>query len=208
MVGAPSDDLSWEGLDIRMDRRQISQASGTAVLGLGGAAALGGLINNVAWLLWVGIALLGISILVLLYLFVTARTPIEMKDKDREAAVPPTQPQASVISHNQMGGVTAHTVNVGNPDRDLFSQESATFRQELLKIPKDRSWIIETQFGDGEAQRLAKQIGDYLLSNGIDVRGMMQSQIHPPVEGVRLQLSGPPPHQGSGLITVGYKPRS
>ena len=81
-----------------------------------------------------------------------------MADDDRR-----DRPNVNITSHNQTGGITAHTVNVGRPQRAIDDD----CRNNLLNgIPGDRPVAIRALLGDTEAITFAEQIRALLIANG------------------------------------------
>jgi hypothetical protein len=70
-----------------------------------------------------------------------------------------------ITSHNQSGGVTAHTVNFGPQARQMSSQIGATI---IHNIPISAEVTVIAVLGDGEAFGFANQILQWLKSNGYD----------------------------------------
>ena len=71
---------------------------------------------------------------------------------------PSVPQQHTVASYGQVGGVTAHTVNMSPPARNLNHADSQSFREMLLKIDRSEEWFVMSQFGDAEGRALAFQI--------------------------------------------------
>ncbi len=89
-----------------------------------------------------------------------------------------------VTSHNQMGGVTAHTVNFGTQARQMNDQLGG---QILTMIPKTASVRVVAVLGDGEAFGFANQILQWLKSNGYsNSEGVDQAVYSNPVMGQNL----------------------
>jgi hypothetical protein len=68
----------------------------------------------------------------------------------------------SMGNNNRVGHV-GHTVNVGSQPRQL---DEPTFQQMLALFPADKAIAIAHIMGDGEAQNLAYQIQQALISIG------------------------------------------
>jgi hypothetical protein len=86
-----------------------------------------------------------------------------------------------ITSHNQMGGVTAHTVNLGPQARQMNSQISDQLKQE---IPLTAAVKVVALLGDGEAFGFANQILQWLKSNGYNkAEGVDQAVYSQPVLG-------------------------
>jgi hypothetical protein len=87
----------------------------------------------------------------------------------------------NITSNNQMGGVTAHTVNFGptarNMDDNLGNQLKAT-------IPLEAEVTVTSVLGDGEAYGFANQVLTWLKNNGFtNVSGVNQAVYFGPVIG-------------------------
>lgn len=68
-----------------------------------------------------------------------------------------------ITSHNQSGGITAHTVNVGRPPREI----DTTFIHEINKyIPEGSIVNVNAVAGDQEAFSFAENILTWLRSKG------------------------------------------
>lgn len=107
---------------------------------------------------------------------------------------PPTEDEMgafideSVTSHNQSGGITARTVNIG-PQPRVFDD---VFRQQILaQVPKTNPITVAAVMGDGEALSLAREIFAFLEAEGYPLQdtGVSQEVYSGPVEGVVLQGS-------------------
>ena len=91
----------------------------------------------------------------------------------------------SVISINQQGGITAHTVNIdGLPDRTLPEDKLASAKQKLSKL-KVKGMVIGNQFSDEEIENLAKQIESLFKSSGWSIH-RESAYIYIPPDGVTL----------------------
>jgi hypothetical protein len=86
----------------------------------------------------------------------------------------------SVTSHNQSGGITAHTVNVGTQPRQLSAASAAQLEAQL---PKGKPVSVAAVMGDQEAFSFATQITEYLRSKGYAVDGVSQVVYSGPVVG-------------------------
>jgi hypothetical protein len=69
----------------------------------------------------------------------------------------------NITSYNQMGGITAQNVTVGKPPRK-FDEQGKAFM--LTNVPKSAKVIVKHNMGDGEGQRYANEIFDWLKANG------------------------------------------
>ena len=89
-----------------------------------------------------------------------------------------------VTSHNQMGGVTAHTVNFGPTARSMNDQLGTQLQQN---IPATAKVTVTAVHGDGEAFGFANQVLSWLKSNGYNnVDGVDQAVYTQPVMGQNL----------------------
>lgn len=69
----------------------------------------------------------------------------------------------SVTSHNQTGGITAHTVNIAPPKRVLDAQTQL----QLLRLPKTEPFTIMAIMGNTEAEEFAMAIHKFMQSAGL-----------------------------------------
>lgn len=89
-----------------------------------------------------------------------------------------------ITSHNQMGGVTAHTVNFVSQARQMNSQLGEQLKQH---IPISAKLRVVTVFGDGEAFGFANQVLQWLKSNGYNkAEGVDQAVYTQPVIGQNI----------------------
>ncbi len=86
----------------------------------------------------------------------------------------------SVTSNNQLGGITAHTVNIGSPRRQLDAVSAQHLLQEL---PKNKPVKVVAVMGDQEAFAFATQILGHLKLNGYQAEGVDQAIYSQPVVG-------------------------
>lgn len=92
-----------------------------------------------------------------------------------------------MISHNQQGGITAHTVNTGLPARHvdfLIGQEL----DNVLIVHKGKQIVISAVSGDVEAFQFATEIKQYLQSKEWIVEGVNQVVYTKPAFGQSLVL--------------------
>jgi hypothetical protein len=68
-----------------------------------------------------------------------------------------------VTSHNQSGGITAGTVNIGPQPRHMNAQLEAGLRQN---VPTSVLVRVVAVMGDGEAFAFAQEIHAWLKANG------------------------------------------
>lgn len=116
--------------------------------------------------------------LVLLFLFPTKPTPTE-----------PPAGGVHVTSHNQLGGITAHSVNVDAQPipRDLSEPGADVFKQELLaKLSKQQCVRVDAPIGDIEARSLQRQIANFLKGVGFEVNEV-QAFFQNPLVGVGVR---------------------
>lgn len=80
----------------------------------------------------------------------------------------------SVISHNQSGGITAHTVNLGPQQRHVDEH----LKHELLSMVDKTREIRVTAWGaDMEAQNFAREVWAFLKLNGYEMFSVQPEQI-------------------------------
>lgn len=88
----------------------------------------------------------------------------------------------SVISINQQGGITAHTVNIsGLPDRTLPEDKLTSAKEKLSEI-KIRGMVIGNQYSDEEIENFANQIESLFRSSGWSVHRERAMLYIPPDE--------------------------
>lgn len=75
----------------------------------------------------------------------------------------PSGTTINVTSHNQSGGITAHTVNIGKEQRQLGDEERAFLTST---IPKHARVEIQNPLGDAEAHTYRVEIQQFLLEQG------------------------------------------
>lgn len=97
-------------------------------------------------------------------------------------------PSVSITSHNQQGGITAHTVTIAPPARDLNSPWGEPLKQQILTaLPRDKEINITSLLGDAESVELATQIHSFMQANGFKVpSGISQSVFSGPVKGLQF----------------------
>lgn len=88
-----------------------------------------------------------------------------------------------VTSHNQSGGITAHTVNIGSQQRTITE---ALKQQIRTQVPRALPITVVAVMGDGEALRFAHELHAFLSSEGFPLRenGVSQAMYSEPVEGL------------------------
>jgi len=93
-----------------------------------------------------------------------------------------------VTSNNQLGGITAHTVNFGPTARAMSPQLGAQLKQQ---VPTDANVKIVAVLGDGEAFGFANQILAWMKGNGYaSVDGVDQAVYTAPVSGQNINKIG------------------
>jgi hypothetical protein len=98
-----------------------------------------------------------------------------MSDKDKNIFI---------TSHNQMGGITAHTVNFGPQARQMNDQLGAQLKQNL---PTSATIRVVAVLGDGEAFGFANQVLQWLRTNGYSkADGVDQAVYSSPVMGQNI----------------------
>ena len=89
-----------------------------------------------------------------------------------------------ITSHNQMGGVTAHTVNFGPTARSMNEKLGNQLKQQ---IPMSASVRVVSALGDGEAFGFANQVLTWMKENGYsNVEGVDQAVYTQPVMGQNI----------------------
>ena len=91
----------------------------------------------------------------------------------------------SVVSVQQSGGITAHTVNFAKPDRHMDER----YKQGLLSgLPKNKKIkiIIITTLGDTESRLFGEEIKSFLVVNGWIVDRMLGTIWREPFFGEKL----------------------
>ncbi len=74
-----------------------------------------------------------------------------------------------ITSHNQSGGITAHTVNIGKRERKLDEAGKQGIETALKQFPNARRFGVTAIMGDPEAMNAAIEIRAYLQSTGRNV---------------------------------------
>ena len=81
--------------------------------------------------------------------------------------------QTNITSHNQSGGITAHTVNAGLIQRKLSDSLKSTIKNRIEKLNRQSNKInIFTQINDEEAKNLAFEIKDFLIKSNFKYCGI------------------------------------
>lgn len=89
-----------------------------------------------------------------------------------------------ITSHNQMGGITAHTVNFGPTARSMNPQLGSQLQQHVPTSAKVR---VVAVLGDNEAFGFANQILAWMKSNGYSkAEGVDQAVYSSPVMGQNI----------------------
>lgn len=92
-----------------------------------------------------------------------------------------------VTSHNQSGGITAHTVNVGSQARHLNPDIASQLTQ---LVAKGKPVNVVAVMGDQEAFQFASEIKACLESQGYSVSGVDQVIYSEPVVGQFVDPKG------------------
>jgi hypothetical protein len=90
----------------------------------------------------------------------------------------------SVTSYNQTGGITAHTVNIGPPRRELTD----SLKQHLLTLPLDKPITVTAVMGVSDASELANEIRSFLAQSGFPMAstGIAQGVFGEDMRGLRF----------------------
>ncbi len=88
----------------------------------------------------------------------------------------------TIISSNQSGGITAHTVNIGNQPRHL----TQSLKQELAHLPRTANVVVTAVMGDQEAFVFGTEINSFLKEEGYNVQGVNQAVFTQPVVGQHI----------------------
>jgi hypothetical protein len=94
------------------------------------------------------------------------------------------RPNINITSHNQMGGVTAHTVQIGKVQRVLGD---VLKNQILSQLPRDKPITVLGVMGDPESCILAESIHAFLKSNNFPLAeqdGISQAVFMPMAKGL------------------------
>lgn len=145
-----------------MDRRGVIATLCASAFTVGAAALIGAATIQSGspyfdLLLYCGIAGVLIGVFGLLALVV-----FPAKTKSPEASPVRKHINQGVISHNQSGGITAGTVVIGKPNRQI----DEALKQRLLNLPKGMPVEVEAPMGEGEAIRHGEAIATFLNTNG------------------------------------------
>lgn len=81
--------------------------------------------------------------------------------------------EINITSHNQSGGITAHTVNVGSSPRILTQENGRKIVENLLPY-KEKTICVTSYSGDGESFNYANQILKLLVDNSFKTSGVDQ----------------------------------
>lgn len=106
-----------------------------------------------------------------------------------------------VMSVNQSGGITAHTVNNYAPtDRHIDESLKTDLRQQVSKTTPIR---VSVAMGDAEAHAFGLEIQAFLLADGfnVDVNAFAQCVWMSPVKGQALQQE----EDGSIQVIIGSR---
>lgn len=95
--------------------------------------------------------------------------------------------KVNITSFNQMGGITAGTVNIESQNRQMNGQIGSQLKN---KIPVDAKVSVTAVLGDGEAFGFANQIFQWMKSNGYEnVTGVNQAVYTKPVLGQMINTT-------------------
>ena len=109
----------------------------------------------------------------------------------------------TVVSIDQKGGITAHTVNIkSDGEKRHLDEESKRFLDKHLPNDKDKQIKIKTVFGDQEALQLSMEVKDYLESQRWKNLESTREVFSEPVFGARIKETS----DGSIEIIIGAKP--
>ncbi len=96
----------------------------------------------------------------------------------------------SVTSYNKQGGITANSVTIGPPVRNLESPSLQPLKQQILsQLPRDKEITVMAIMGDMESIDLAQQIHTFLKDNGFKLKepkGISQGVFTGPVHGLQF----------------------
>lgn len=93
----------------------------------------------------------------------------------------------NVTSYNQLGGITAHTVNIGAQPRSI----TPDFERELTRITQGyKKFTVTCVLGDGEAFQFANAVMASLKARGLNVEGVNQAVYTVPVLGQQMRPDG------------------
>jgi len=95
----------------------------------------------------------------------------------------------SVTSYNQSGGITAHTVNMAPPPRQLDEHGRA---QLLQMIPRDRTVEVAAE-NHPEPVQLAQQVWQFMAASGFKMgAGLSYRMSFPATVGLHVDLNSNP----------------
>ena len=87
----------------------------------------------------------------------------------------------NITSYNQMGGITAQTVNFGTTARYMNENLGAQLQEH---IPTDANVRVVAVLGDSEAFGFANQVMTWMKNNGYEnIQGVDQAVYSQPVKG-------------------------
>lgn len=121
--------------------------------------------------------------------------------EELEAIISKVTIDQRVTSHNQTGGITAHTVNIAPQKRTLTPEMKA---QLLSMLPKERTIEVESPIGDGEAIEFAQENWEFLKASGFKMSqdGLIQSIRTPAPKGQSIDLQSNPT---AARIMIGHR---
>lgn len=182
--------------------RQLAGMLGSLAVGFFMTAA--GLMYEVRELVVAGFILVGAASV--LWLVAWGKTSPAAKDALSEGSLAVGH---SVSSHNQSGGITAHTVNTKPPQRTLTDKWGQKIIRELAEHPKTSYYQVGARQGDDEAYYLAEQVRNYMVQNGYSVSSTICAMTHfSPFEGHKIgELQSPLGETvGPVMVQVGRHP--
>jgi hypothetical protein len=93
--------------------------------------------------------------------------PVQLKTERAESGMP-----GDTINQTHYGfGNNIGKVQIGAEQRKLNDGTWGELRDQLLGLPKDRSWHLLVAAGDGEARSFAFDIKEFLKANGFKATG-------------------------------------
>lgn len=173
---------------------------------------LGYLTTNytLGYLLWASAGLIAVGYVAKWVIGLVRPSPTTVESPPAPSAVGTTI-HADVASVQQMGGITAHTINVGPAPRTFRNRDLGDLPEYLRRFAGTATSII-CPTGDREAADLAEEIKALLQNAGWKVDGVNYAmRVPPPPPGIGLNFTGADPnaHQwveglGQRLIALGF----
>lgn len=107
----------------------------------------------------------------------------------------------NVTSHNQTGGITAHTVHLGPQQRSLAAMPD--LQAQILKdLPRDKPVKVMAVLGDAETSQFGLEIHAFLKANKFALSepdGISHGMFTVPQKGLTLETG----HKDEYLFVVG-----